>query len=165
MPFDLPTLSILDLAFIALVLVLIHLARRWVLLYALLVWPGTFLHELSHWLVATLLGGRPTSLTIVPVRSERGWRLGSVGIGQVRWFNALPIGIAPLLLAPLGVLALLQAERVDASSWVHWGLLYVAAGAAVSCLPSPTDWRVVASRPLGALLYAALAAAATYGLT
>ena len=162
MPFQLPTLSAFDLAFIALVLVAMRLARRWALLFALLVWPGTILHELAHWLMAMMLGGQPSSLSVVPVRTERGWRLGSVGIRQVRWFNALPIGIAPLLLAPVAVLALMQAARVDAASWVHWALLYVAASAAMSCLPSLVDWKLVASRPLGALLYVALAATATY---
>ena len=58
MPQNLPALSLLDLAFVAVVLVLVRLARRWVWLYALLVWPGTFLHELSHWLMALLLGGK-----------------------------------------------------------------------------------------------------------
>ena len=161
---DLPTLSVLDLAFIALALVLIHFARRWALLYALLAWPGTFLHELSHWLMALILGGQPTSLSIVPVRTERGWRLGSVGIRRVRWFNALPIGLAPLLLAPLAALALVHAARVDAASWMHWALLYVATSAAVSCLPSFVDWKVVASRPFGALVYVALVAATGYAL-
>lgn len=158
----LPTLSTVDLAFIAAVLVLIHLSRRWVLLYALLALPGTFLHELAHWLVAVVLGGQPTSLSIVPVRTERRWRLGSVGIGRVRWFNALPIGCAPLMLAPLAVFALVHATRVDASSWVHWAGLYVAVCAAVSCLPSLADWKIVLSRPLGLLLYAALAVVTAY---
>ena len=111
-------LSILDLAFIALSLVLIHFARRWGPLYALLVWPGTLLHELSHWLVALVLGGRPSSLSVVPSRTERGWRLGAVGVRNVRWFNALPIGAAPLLLAPLAAIAFVQATRVDAQNFV-----------------------------------------------
>lgn len=162
MPFSLPTLTVPDLAFVVLVLVLMHLAKRWVLLYALLVWPGTVLHELAHWLVALLSGGRPTSLSIVPSRSERGWRLGAVGIGRVRWFNALPIGAAPLLLAPLAWFALTQVARVDANHWLHWLALYLAVGAAVSCLPSLADWKIVVSRPLGLLLYLAVAAAAGY---
>jgi hypothetical protein len=164
LPSNLPALSLLDLAFVAFVLVLVHLARRWIWLYALLVWPGTFLHELSHWLMALLLGGRPTALNVVPVRSERGWRLGSVAIGNLRAFNAVPIALAPLLLAPLAAWALVHATRVPASSWLHWALLYVATSAAVSCLPSLTDWKLVFSRPLGLLLYAALFVAAGYGL-
>lgn len=157
-----PDLSILDLAFIALTLTLMRLARRWLALYALLVWPGTLLHELSHWLVALLLGGQPSSLSVVPVRTERGLRLGSVGVRRLRGFNALPIGCAPLLLAPLAVMAFLHAGRVDARSWVHWALLYLATSAAVSCLPSLADWKLVGSRPLGSLAYVALGAAAGY---
>lgn len=157
-----PDLSILDVAFIAATLVLMRIARRWLPLYALIVWPGTVLHELSHWLVALLLGGQPGSLSVVPVRTERGLRLGSVGVRRLRAFNALPIGCAPLLLAPLAVFAFVHAARVDARSWVHWALLYIATSAAVSCLPSIADWRLVWSRPIGSLAYVAVAAAAGY---
>ena len=159
---EFPVPSVLDIAFVAVSLVLLHLSRRWVLLYALLAWPGTLLHELSHWLVALVLGGQPASLSIVPVRTERGWRLGAVGIRRVRGWNALPIGCAPLLLAPLAVFAFVHARRVDASSWVHGALLYVATSAAVSCLPSLADWKLVWSRPLGSIAYAVLAVAAGY---
>lgn len=155
----LPMLAPIDLAFVAGCLLLILLSRRWVLLYALLALPGTFLHEMSHWLVAALLGGKPSSLTIVPTRTERGWRLGSVAIRHVRWFNALPIGCAPLVLAPVAVVALVQATRWPIEHWAHWAVLYVAAAAALACLPSLADWKIVLSRPLGLLFYAALLAA------
>jgi hypothetical protein len=159
MAFELPPLRILDLAFLAGCMLLIHLSRRWVLLYALLAWPGTLLHELSHWLIAAVLGGRPTVPSIVPTRTERGWRLGSVGIRHVRWFNALPIGSAPLLLAPLAIAALVTSVRWPASHWAHWFALYVAAAAALACLPSLADWKIVGSRPLGLVFYAAVLAA------
>jgi hypothetical protein len=162
MPIHLPTLTLPDLAFIALVLVSMHLARRWVFLYALLVWPGTVLHEFAHWLMAMLLGGKPTSLSVVPGRSERGWRLGAVGIGRVRWFNAVPIGFAPLLLAPLAAFALVYAARIDDAHWAHWAALYIAVSAAASCLPSLADCRIVVSRPFGLLLYLALSVAVGY---
>jgi len=164
MPTTLPPLVIADLAFIALALLLIHFARRWVPLYALLVLPGTLLHEASHWLVAAVLGGQPTSLHVMPTRSERGWQLGAVGVRRVRWFNALPIGLAPLLLAPLAWVALLQAVSIEPASWLHWAVLYVATIAAVSCVPSRADLRIVLSRPLGLLLYVAIAAAAAWFL-
>ena len=157
-----PALSILDLVFVALTLALMRVARRWLPLYALLVWPGTMLHELSHWLLALLLGGKPSSLSVVPARTERGLRLGSVGVRRLRGFNALPIGLAPLLLAPFAVLALVHAARVGPQSWVHWALLYVATSAAVCCLPSFADLKIVASRPLGSLAYIALAVVAGY---
>lgn len=156
MPAQLPILAPVDLAFVAGCVLLILLSRRWVLLYALLALPGTFLHELSHWLVAGLLGGQPSSLSIVPVRTERGWRLGSVGIRRVRWFNALPIGCAPLLLAPLALIAVDQAARWRVDHWAHWAGLYVAAAAGIACLPSLADWKIVLSRPLGLLFYASL---------
>ena len=154
-----PALSAWDLAFLALSLALILAARRWVWSYALVTLPGTFLHELSHWLVAWIGGGHPTSLSVFPVRSERGWRLGSVGIRRVRWFNAVPIAFSPLLLAPLAWFALVHAARVDATHWLHWVGLYVAAMAAVSCVPSRADLKIAFSKPAGLLVYGALIAA------
>ena len=155
----LPRLDPLDLAYVAGCVLLIFVSRRWALLYALLALPGTFLHELSHWMVAALLRGKPSTLSIVPVRTERGWRLGSVGIRSIRWFNAVPIGCAPLLLAPLAALALGHAARWPTDHWAHWTGLYVAAAAALACLPSLADWKIVLSRPLGLLFYSALLAA------
>lgn len=162
MTFSLPPLSALDLAFIAVALMLIHLARRWMLLYALLALPGTLLHELSHWLVALMLGGRPGALAVVPVRSERGWRLGSVAIHRVRWFNALPIGLAPLALAPIAWFALGLAAGLEADDWTRYAALYVVAITAFSCLPSRADLAIVVSRPLGVLFYLGLMLAAGY---
>ena len=149
MPFEWPPLTVFDLAFLLAVLVLVHVSRRWMPLYALVALPGTFLHECSHWLVALLLGGRPTAPSVVPSRVDGRWRLGSVGVRQVRWFNALPIGFAPLLLAPLAWFALWQATRIEPAHWLHWVVLYVAAVAAASCVPSTADARIVISRPLG----------------
>lgn len=152
-----------DLAFLAGVLVLLHLARRWILLFALLAWPGTVLHELAHWLVATVLGGRPTWPSVIPERGEGGrWRLGSVGIRQVRWFNAVPIGLAPLLLAPAAAALLAFAGRLEPNAPPHWLALYGVAALATACLPSRADWQIVASRPFGAALWLALAGGAAW---
>jgi hypothetical protein len=143
-----------DLAFLAAAVALIHVSRRWIALYALLALPGTALHELSHWLVAALLGGRPTAPTLLPERVEGRWRLGAVGLRNLRWYNALPIGCAPLLLAPLAGLAWLHAARLEDTHWLHWAALYLAAAATVSCLPSLADWRIVFSRPVGVVVWA-----------
>ena len=62
-------------------------------------------------------------------------------------------------------LAFVHALRVDPAEAMHWVLLYLATSAAVSCLPSRADWKLVASRPAGSLAYVALAAAAAWAWT
>ena len=60
-------------------IVLMRVARyggMWI--YALVAFPGTLAHELSHYLVAFVLVGHPTFPSLIPVREGRAWRLGQV---------------------------------------------------------------------------------------
>src|SRR4051812_2580581 len=97
----LQALTPLDAACVVGAIVLIALSKHagmWI--YALVALPGTFAHELAHFIVGLLLGARPSFPSLIPVRTQRGWRLGAVSfrVGRVR---AMPIAIAPLLLLPL----------------------------------------------------------------
>lgn len=83
-----------------------ELSMRWVgdpdvalVLYFIVVLPGVVIHELSHWLVALVLGVRVRKLRIGPVRKGRGRRvsLGSVQVANVDPLRASLIGLAPLL--------------------------------------------------------------------
>lgn len=83
-----------------------ELSVRWVgdpqvalVVYFVLVLPGVVLHEVSHWLVATLLGVRVSKFRLGPVRQGRSNRvsLGSVRVGKVDPLRASLIGLAPLL--------------------------------------------------------------------
>ena len=69
-----------------------ELSVRWVgdpdvalIVYFVVVLPGVVVHELSHWLMASLLGVRVRKLTIGPVRKGRSRRvsLGSIRVGKV----------------------------------------------------------------------------------
>lgn len=83
-----------------------ELSVRWVgdpqvalVVYFVLVLPGVLLHELSHWLMATLLGVRVSKFRLGPVRKGRSSRvsLGSVQVARVDPVRASLIGLAPLL--------------------------------------------------------------------
>src|SRR5579871_2513217 len=132
----------IDVAAVGGALLLMHLSRRaglW--LFALVVFPGTALHELSHWLVALILGARPTFPSLVPHRVGNVWQLGEVRFrpGHLR---AMFVALAPLLLAPLALWWTLA--FVVPAAWPWWYLLHVwiAAGLLYSCLPSRTDLRL-----------------------
>lgn len=155
----LPAITLVDVAFVVAVVALMHVARRAAPAYALLVLPGTLLHEAAHWGVGALTGARPGALSMLPAKSADGrrWTLGAVGFRRISWFNALPIALAPLVLAPLALLLGGLSLALPAADWRHWAGLYAATAVALSCLPSRSDWAIAASRPLGALAWLALA--------
>lgn len=68
------------------------------ILYSLMLLPGVFVHEASHWLMATLLGVRTGHFSVVPERMPNGvLRLGYVETARVDFVREALIGIAPLL--------------------------------------------------------------------
>ena len=84
----------------------IYFVMRWVFsnqhLYMFLILGGTIAHELSHFIVGLLLGAKPVGFSLIPHRvGKNKWTLGSVSFGNIRWYNGVFIGMAPLLiLAP-----------------------------------------------------------------
>lgn len=62
--------------------------NRAVYLYALVLLPGVFLHELSHWLSAKLLGVRTGGFSIIPQRAPDG----SVQLGYVEYYKGKDLG-------------------------------------------------------------------------
>ena len=127
------------LDFIALVIILSSLRQRLVyelsgtslllfsttspgiFLYSILVLPGTIIHELSHWIVAEVLGVRTGQISIFPDletgASTR--RLGSVATAKSDPFRAFLIGIAPFIsgLAILAVLGTLLSDGWGVFAW------------------------------------------------
>jgi hypothetical protein len=92
-----------------------ELSLRWVgdpdvalFVYFVIVLPGVVLHELSHWLMAKILGVRVSRLAIGPVRRGNSPRvsLGSVRVAKVDPLRASLIGLAPLLGATAVILVI-----------------------------------------------------------
>lgn len=137
-------------------------------LYFFLFLPGIFLHELSHWLAATLLLVPVRRFAVWPKAKRRGdVQLGSVEVAAVDPFRHSLIGIAPLLggslvvwligrflnLGELGrafasgnVEIILNAARTTLSTPDFWLWLYLLFAVSNAMLPSPSDreaWRSV----------------------
>jgi hypothetical protein len=72
----------LDLATVAIFLVLM---------------PGVFVHELSHWLAARLLGLRTSRFQVWPKRQKHGLGLGSVTVQTGGTWRDSAVGMAPLI--------------------------------------------------------------------
>lgn len=141
--------------------------ERAVYLYALVLLPGVFLHELSHWLTAKLLGVRTGKFSLKPQRQKDG----SITLGYVEYYKDATlgplgeslIGGAPLLAGTAVILlisytvlditqlaAAIQTGHIDNLSlalaellatpyFLLWLYLLFAIGNAM--MPSPSDRR------------------------
>lgn len=111
-------------------------------LRALWVLPGTLVHELLHLIVGLLLNGKPVTVSLWPRRAANGqWILGSVGFTNLRWYNAVFIGLAPLLAIAVSM-ALTPTPigwKLHTDDLWHWALV---APVLAMCLPSTTDWKL-----------------------
>lgn len=79
-----------------------------VIVYAIVLFPGVLLHEVSHWLTATLLGVRTGSMSLMPRRQPDG----TLQLGYVEYYKSSKlgpvreslIGAAPLIAGTLVIL-------------------------------------------------------------
>jgi len=129
---------------------------------------GTLCHELAHFSVGLLTNAEPVGMSVLPRRIKRkkgspagahNWELGSVTFANLRWYNAAPAALAPLLvlLVPVGV-----AWWRTRGDWrfepVDLAIMFLLAPQFLSFWPSPVDWKLAArSWPWAPLLALAFA--------
>jgi hypothetical protein len=126
--------------------VLIHfLGRRYqfVILFYL---AGTICHELAHFCIGLLTLARPRSFSVVPRRNGREWRLGAVEFANLRWYNAAPTALAPMLILaiPLAV-AMWRVAQPWSFRWVDMAIALLLAPQLLSFWPSRQDWLLAAA--------------------
>ena len=115
--------------------------RRWPYVYALSLWPGTVAHELLHYVAGLLAGAKPVSLSVIPRRKpEGGWLLGSVSFARLRWWNSVPVGLAPLALIPAGGWLFVESSSLPLMTADAFGLKLLATQCLMAGWPSPRDW-------------------------
>ncbi len=123
---------------------------------ALLALPGTFAHELAHFVVGFLLRAKPHGFSVWPRAYGRAWTLGAVSFSNIGLLNGAWVAFAPLLLLPVAWLALnyLLLPLWSQGRW-GWYLLvgYMTATVLFAALPSFQDIKVGGT---SMLLYAAI---------
>lgn len=73
----------------------------------IVLFPGILAHELAHWLTAKLLGVRTLEFSVRPKRKTKGKvQYGAVRIAQADIVRGSLIGLAPLLVASLLIIAI-----------------------------------------------------------
>lgn len=139
---------------------LLHYLRRMPRFFSLVSLPGTVGHELLHFLVGTLTLARPVKVSLIPKFHRDGSAtLGFVKFSNIRWYNALWVGFAPLLALPAAIaLVYYRSAEIPPLSLREIAWSYVAASLTYSCLPSRADVEIVFSKPTGLLFYLGSAA-------
>lgn len=134
------------------------------LLNQLVFLPGVLLHEVSHWLMAVVVGARTVSLSVWPARQLDGsLRLGYVQTERVDFVREALIGIAPLLSGSAVVIVISYSHLAMSSLWAALATgnvrqffqivagqantadlliwLYILFALSNTMLPSASDWR------------------------
>lgn len=154
--------------------------------YAIVMLPGVFIHETSHWMVGSLLGARPRKFSVLPQRQKNGTvRLGYVEMQRTDFIRESLIGAAPLIfgtvligvvgayalnVGPLGA-ALAAGDVGQVVAHVQtmtqandfWLWLYVLFALGNTMLPSASDRQ--AWLPLGVAVTLGVAGLAYLGLS
>lgn len=117
---------------------------------------GTLCHELAHFSVGLLTNAEPIGMSVVPRRIKlakgskgqgraHNWELGSVTFANLRWYNAAPAALAPLLVlfVPIGV-AWWRTRGGLAFEPLDLALMALLAPQFLSFWPSPVDWKLAA---------------------
>ena len=111
---------------------------------------GTLCHELAHFSVGLLTNAEPIGLSVIPKRIKKpgkghNWELGSVTFANLRWYNAAPSALAPLLVLVLPfAVAWWRTRHGLVFEPVDLALAFFLAPQFLSFWPSPVDWRLAA---------------------
>jgi hypothetical protein len=95
---------------------------------AVLFLPGTFVHELAHYLMAVVLLVHAEGLELMPKIEENNLKLGSVHIERTDPFRRLLIGMAPFLVGTTIILLSLYlalSHHMFTSFWIVLILIYL----------------------------------------
>jgi hypothetical protein len=133
-----------------------HSLKPTIRTWALLTLPATFLHELAHWIVGATLQANPTAMSLWPKKlGSRSWRLGYVSFTDLRWWNAGPVALAPmiwfvLIVALFKHLPALPAMLTIAQSlWLGQGLVWLW----IAVAPGRSDWSLAWKNPISSIAF------------
>jgi hypothetical protein len=112
------------------------------------IFPGVFLHEVSHYLISFCLNGKPNKFSIIPGKENLPngklfFKFGNVFHNNLKWFNRFFIGMSPLLLIfCIYYLNKYYFSYVDDSLLANLLFIYIVIILTNSAIPSSSDFLV-----------------------
>lgn len=85
--------------------------------------PGIFVHELSHWLVARLVGAKTRGFRVWPQRRGKKIQLGAVQVQSAGRLSLALIGVAPFIVGTVALIILggwIGGTAAGMADWRHW---------------------------------------------
>ncbi|WP_127471922.1 hypothetical protein [Thiomicrorhabdus aquaedulcis] len=123
-------------------------------LYAVVALPGVILHEAAHLVMAYVTFANPVRVSLIPSKNSDGsWTLGSVTCANIRWYNAFPVAVAPLILfmSPYLSFHLLMDSELD---YLHVGAVLILNMIIThAAFPSGQDYKIASSKLLGSFIW------------
>lgn len=121
--------------------VLIHALGRRHDFFIVFYLAGTVCHELAHFSVGLLTLAQPRSFSVIPRRKGNEWLLGEVEFANLRWYNAAPTALAPVLILAIPVaVALWRVALPWSFHWTDAAIALLLAPQFLSFWPSRQDW-------------------------
>lgn len=124
--------------------------KKYNFIYYLISLPGTIIHETMHYLVALLTNGRPKSFSLIPYKDGDMYTMGEVVVGNIRFYNAIPIAFAPLISLLIAYLMLTHFSEVKNIGPIDIKTIlvsYVIFNLINGSIPSRQDVRVTIQTP------------------
>jgi hypothetical protein len=122
----------------------------------LLLLPGIFIHEVSHFIVGLLMNAKPVNFSIIPNKKNKS--AGHVAFRNINFYNAFPVAIAPTLVGP-SLVYFIWLNYLDQlinkfGTFGEFIFYYVCLTVIYCCLPSSQDVKVLFKNPMSIILYA-----------
>lgn len=120
--------KILTVSLSALSYRIIKSKKAMVYLLALIFFPGTLIHELSHFIMAFLLRVPTGNMHLLPILEGKSIKMGSVQVARTGFLRSIIIGVAPFLTGSLLIIAVLSSIRSSYQHLPFWILILLIYG-------------------------------------
>ena len=121
---------------------------KFILIYTFI---GTVFHELAHFSMGVTFYAKPVWFSLIPKRNGDSYVLGSVEFENIRFYNALPVALAPLVLNFFAYQLYFYSLSLDIHFKIAFSFLIF--NLIISSIPSSTDIKVILNKFSSIIFY------------